>query len=761
MPGNSPVRDLLLCCCLAAATAAVYLFGGISHADFVYFDDGKYVYFNGGGGYIEQNPRVCAGLTPDSVRWAFHSMEQANWHPLTWLSHMLDVTMFGLWAGGHHLTSLVLHCANAVLLFLVLKSLSGAVWPSAAVAALFALHPLHVESAAWVAERKDVLSTLFGLLALGAYAAYARRPMSAGRTLQTGALSGWVALVWLAAYFWAIEPVLYPQPVPSGLPLAPTLWVAAALTLPALVAYGYLSWRYLLVIAGLAVGLMAKPMLVTLPFVCLLLDYWPLGRVPAIRWPRGPRPEPQPRRVASHAPPRRSRKARRGNAARTAPPAQEPSPLAAVGLLVLEKLPLFLLAAASCVVTYIAQQRSGAVVPAANLPFFPQRIENVLTAYVRYLGKTLWPEGLASLYPLRGENLHAGAALAAAALLVAISAAVAWAARRGRRYLAVGWLWYLGMLVPVIGLVQVGDQSMADRYTYLPSVGLFVMAAWGTAEATARWPQRRLLLACLAVVVLLPCMVLTARQVGYWADSETLFRRTLSVTTDNPITHNNLGNILTWRGRDLHDSVRREAVQQYLRAIQIDPNYAEPYNNLGNTLKECNRVDEAIEQYRKAIQANPNYFEALCSLAYELASHGGRQEAAGKYGEAVAHFGEAVAHYEKAIRVKPDDPLPKNNLLVVLLHLARIRAAAPDAAQRDGNEAVRLAQRACQLAGGQNPELLDTLAMAYAEAGSFDQAAATAHEAIRLASAAGHNELAEGTRSRLALYVAHRPYRLP
>jgi cytochrome c-type biogenesis protein CcmH/NrfG len=688
MGRNAVLRDLLLCCCLVAATAAVYLFGGISHAGFVYFDDGKYVYFNGGGGYIEQNDHVCAGLTRDSLRWAFYSMEQANWHPLTWLSHMLDVTMFGLWAPGHHLTSLVLHCANAVLVFLVLKSLTRAVWRSAAVAALFALHPLHVESAAWVAERKDVLSTFFGLLALGAYGAYARRPGLA---------------------------------------------------------------RYALVFLCLGLGLTAKPMLVTLPFVFLLLDYWPLRRATALRWPRGPRPEPQaPRRAGAQAPPRRSRKARRGNAApaaRTAPPAREPSPLAAAGLLVLEKLPLFLLAAVSCVVTYIAQQRSGAVVPAANLPFFPQRIENVLTAYVRYLGKTLWPEGLASLYPRRGENLHLGTALAAAALLLAISAAVVWAARHGRRYLAVGWCWYLGMLVPVIGLVQVGDQSMADRYTYLPSVGLFIMAAWGAAEATARWPHRRLVLALLAVVVLLPCMVLTARQAGYWADSETLFRRTLSVTTNNPITHNNLGNILTWRGRDLHDSVRSEAIQQYLLAIQIDPNYAEAYNNLGNTLQECNRVGEAIEQYRKAIQANPNYPQACFNLGNALVS--------------LHELDQAIEQYEAAIRLKPDYVEAGSNLLLVLNHLARVRAAAPAAAQRDGAAAMRLAQRACQLAGGQNPELLDTLAMAYAEAGSFDEAAATAREAVRLASAAGHNELAEGIRSRLALYAAHRPYRVP
>jgi tetratricopeptide (TPR) repeat protein len=685
MPRNSALRDLLLCCCLAAATAAVYLFGGISRAEFVYFDDGKYVYFNGGGGYIEQNDHVCAGPTRDSVRWAFYSMEQANWHPLTWLSHMLDVAMFGLWAGGHHLTSLVLHCANAVLVFLVLKSLSGAVWRSAAVAALFALHPLHVESAAWVAERKDVLSTLFGLLALGAYGAYARRP-------GVG--------------------------------------------------------RYALVLLCLGLGLTAKPMLVTLPLVFLLLDYWPLRRVPAIRWPRGPRPEPQPpRRVSSQAPPRRSRKARRGNAARTAPPAREQSPLAAVGPLVLEKLPLFLMAAASCVVTYIAQQRSGAVVFAANLPFFPQRIENVLTAYVRYLGKTLWPAGLASLYPRRGENLHLGTALAAAALLLAISAAVAWAARHGRRYLAVGWLWYLGMLVPVIGLVQVGDQSLADRYTYLPSLGLFIMAAWGAAEATARWRQRRLALAFLAVVVLLPCMVLTARQVGYWADSETLFRRTLSVTTNNFIMHNNLGNILTWRGRDLHDFDRREAIQQYGLAIQIDPDYAEAHNNLGNTLQECNRVGEAMAQYRKAIQANPNYPQAHYNLANALVS--------------LHELDQAIEQYEAAIRLKPDCVEARDNLFRVLNHLAVVRAASPEATQRDGAAAVRLAQRACQLSGGQNPQLLDTLAAAYAEAGSFDQAVATAREAIRLASAAGHNELAEGIRSRLALYAAHRPYRTP
>jgi hypothetical protein len=751
MPRNSISRDVLLCACLAAATAAVYLFGGISRANFVYFDDGKYVYADSGGGYVEKNPHVCAGLTWDSVGWAFTSMEQANWHPLTWLSHMLDVTLFGLWPGGHHLTNLLLHCVNAVLVFLVMRSLSEVVWPSAAVAAFFALHPLHVESVAWVAERKDVLSTFLGLLALGAYAAYARRPMSRGQVLWTVAATAWVALVWLIAYARAIEPLLHLQPTPSGVPLGSALSSAALLTLPALAVYGYVSWRLLLVIVALAVGLMAKPMLVTLPFVCLLLDYWPLGRVPALGWPGEARAESQPTRKAGPQPSaRRLRRARRGGAAaaaQAASPARAPSPLATLGYLVLEKLPLILLVVASSMVTYAAQQRGGAVVPAAKLPFLPDRIEIVLTAYVRYLGKTLWPAGLASLYPLPlpGHGPHLAAVLAAVGLLV-ISVAVVWAARHGRRYLAVGWLWYLGTLVPVIGLIQIGDRSLADRYTYLPSLGLFIMAAWGAAEVAGPWPRSRPVLACLTAGLLLACMLLTARQVGYWATSEALFRHTLDVTTDNRITHNNLGNILTWRARDLHDSVRSEAIEQYHLALKIDPNYAEAYNNLGNTLKECNRPNEAIEQYLKAIEADPNYPQAHCNLGNSLVARG--------------QLDKALDEYETSLRLGNAEAAP--NLVRVLVHLARIRAAAPNAAQRNGAQAVRLAQRACQLAVGQDlVEAADTLAMAYAEAGSFDQATATAGEAVRLALTIERNDMAEAIRGRRALYEAHRPFRLP
>jgi tetratricopeptide (TPR) repeat protein len=762
-------------------TAAVYLCGGIYRAKFVYFDDGKYVYFNGGGGYVEQNRHVCAGLTRDSARWAFTSMEEANWHPLTWLSHMLDVTLFGLWAGGHHLTSLALHCANAVLVFLVLRSLSapcsaavptagagetpapqagcgqsrsGAVWPSAAVAALFALHPLHVESVAWVAERKDVLSTFLGLLTLLAYASYARHAMA-----EKG-----------------------DSPHLCEAPSGPFRQMG---TVP----FFRPSRRYLLVIVGLALGLMAKPMLVTLPFVCLLLDYWPLGRLgPSGATAAGPNPPSQKDRSdpsSRGAPSKKSRRrSARAPAAPRRPAAGSAAPPPARTLrqrafrLVAEKAPLLALAAASCVVTYIAQQGSAAIVHLEALSL-AERLENVLTAYVRYLGKTLWPAGLASLYPLRGENLHALTALAAAALLVAVSAAVVLAARHGRRYLAVGWFWYLGTLVPVIGLVQVGEQSMADRYTYLPSLGLFIMAAWGAADVTARWRHRRLALVLLAQAVLLPCMILTARQAAFWADSETLFRHTLSVTTNNRIAHNNLGNILTWRGAELHDMARTEAIEQYRRAVEIDSRYAEAYNNLGNTLQECNRLGEAVRQYRKAIGAKADYPEAHNNLGNALLRLGQVPEAIEHYEAAIrlkpaypeAHFGlgnawykmgqvpEAIEHYEAAVRLRPDYLQARNNLVLVLNRLAAIRAAAPEAAQRDGAQAVRLAQRACQLAGGQNPELLDTLAAAYAEAGSFDQAVATAREAIRLASAAGRGDLAAQIGSRLALYEVHRPCR--
>jgi hypothetical protein len=371
-------QDIVICMALAAAVAAAY--APLWDAGFAGLDDHL---------YVSGNPHVQQGLTREGVAWALGSTKASNWHPLTWLSLMLDCQLFGAGAGSHHLVNVGFHVANSVLLFLVLRRMTGRRWPSALVVALFALHPLHVESVAWVAERKDVLSTLFWILTMGAYVRYARRP---------GVL------------------------------------------------------RYLPVFAFLLLGLMAKPMLVTLPFVLLLLDYWPLGRLA--------RAEAGATGLAPSGEVAGGRRAK-------------------VWRLVLEKVPLLVLAAASCVVTFAVQRHGEAVMPLERLAL-PARMANAAVSCVAYLGKMVWPQGLTVLYPYPADR-PAWEVAAAAAFLLAVTAAAAALVRR-RPYLAVGWFWYLGTLVPVIGLVQVGEQPMADRYTYVPLIGTFIMVAWAAGD---------------------------------------------------------------------------------------------------------------------------------------------------------------------------------------------------------------------------------------------------------------------------------------
>jgi Flp pilus assembly protein TadD len=730
-------RDLVISTALVAVTAAAYWQAAC--LGLVAFDDLD---------YVSENAHVLGGLTWQGAAWAFTTPEQCNWHPVTWLSHMADVELFGTWSGGYHLASLALHCANTVLLFLILRWMTGAAWRSAAVAALFAVHPLHVESVAWVAERKDVLSAFLGLLALIAYVWYVRRP-------GVG--------------------------------------------------------RYVAVFVLLALGLMAKPMLVTLPLVFLLLDWWPLGRL-----------------------------AKKGSAAApdapTAPAAaaQEASRRRVALRLVLEKAPLLALSAASSVITYVVQQRGGATV---KLEWIPPglRVENAVLSYVGYLGKMLWPADLAVYYPyVRSPSL--ASVLAAAGLLAAISAAVAWGARRGRQYLAVGWLWYLGMLVPVIGLVQVGGQAMADRYTYLPLVGMFIMAVWGAADLAANWRHGQKALAPAAACVVLALAAATARQVTYWTDSAALFEHAAAATADNSFAHynagaalmrlgrtreavehyreairidpvhvkarNNLGVFLADHGRtdeaiahfrvairlrpddpELHYNLGRslaaqgrtqEAVAHYREAIRLKPDYVDAHNNLGNALAREGRTEEAIEHYRQALRIRPDYAIVHNNLANALADRGLNQEAAAQCREAVrleprsaearnnlaaalaacGRTDEAVAQYREAIRLKPELPEPYRNL-------AWIHAAHPDPKFRSAAEAVALAERACELTGRRDPDALDALASAYAEAGRFPEAAAVARQAADLAAATGQADLAADIQTRLRLYESGQPYRSP
>ncbi|HPC48095.1 MAG TPA: hypothetical protein PLW83_08605, partial [Deltaproteobacteria bacterium] len=396
--------------------------------------------------YVTHNPHVLKGITAEGFRWAFTSVYGSNWHPLTWISHMLDVELFGMNAGMHHLTNTLLHALNSVLLFLVLEAATKARGKSALVALLFAVHPLHVESVAWVAERKDVLSTFFGMLATAAYIAYANRPS---------------------------------------------------------------AWRYLVVAIAFVLGLMAKPMLVTLPLVLIILDFWPLERI----LPDGKRPDAAARPEGG-------------------------MPRLPLSRLILEKAPLFALSAASSAVTVYAQYTGGSVRTLDEIPLY-QRTANAIVSYVMYLVKTAVPSGLAAFYPFP-EAIPAAKVIACGVFLAGVTAA-AWALRKRRPYLIAGWLWYVVTLVPVIGLVQVGRQSMADRYTYLPLVGIFVIVVWGADDVLKRFTRSTKPAAALAAIGLAVLMTATYFQVGVWKDSTALFSHAVAVTQGNYIAHYNLG----------------------------------------------------------------------------------------------------------------------------------------------------------------------------------------------------------------------------
>ena len=524
MPAVGPNRlaTLLVCGFLLAAVLAV--FGRTVGYEFVNYDDDDYVY---------NNPHVSGGLTWDNVTWAFVSSHAANWHPLTWISHMLDCQLYGQRASGHHLTNVLLHAATVILLLLVLRRMTGAFWPSACVATLFAIHPLRVESVAWVAERKDLLCGLFFVLLLAAYTAYTARP----------------------------------------------------------------SWRrYGLVLGLYGLGLLSKPMLVTVPLLLLLLDYWPLRRF-------------------------RHR----------------------FGLL-WEKIPLLALAAGSSLLTFWAQAQVAAIKGFGELPW-SWRASNALLSYVVYIKQMFYPLGLAAYYPHPAGTQAVWQTAGACLILLAISAA-ALATARSRPYLIVGWLWYLGMLVPVIGLLQVGAQARADRYTYLPQIGLYLMLAWGAADLPLPGPWRRPLLAGLATVVTAVLMACAWVQTGYWHDSETLWRHAIACTEKNDVAYNNLGLLQ-------HDENQiDEAIDCYRRAVEINPDYFLAQNNLGLNLLGQGKTGEAIYCFQMALAANPNYAEAHNNLAVVLYRLG--------------KVDEATAHLQAALAAEPQHVLARQNLDAIL-----------------------------------------------------------------------------------------------
>jgi tetratricopeptide (TPR) repeat protein len=522
-PGAGNRRCLVVGALLLLFTAGLYW--PVRDFRFSVYDDQPYIVWNA---------HVRTGLSWGNAAWAFTTFHEANWHPMTWLSHMADVEAYGLDPGGHHLTNLAFHLANTGMLFALLTALTGALWRSALVAALFAVHPLHVESVAWVAERKDVLSTFLLVATLGAYLRHARRPGS-GRLAV-------VALVF-------------------------------------------------------GIGLLAKPMLVTLPFALLLLDWWPLGRVARGSVPPASRPVAHQWRA-----------------------------------LVFEKLPLFALAAASCVVTVLAQRRGGALQSIAVIPA-GQRLANALVSYSAYLVKTAWPSGLGAMYPLAPGGPPLWKTAASAAALGAIS----WAVVRGRnsRPAAVtGWLWYLGTLVPVIGVVQVGSQARADRYTYVPLIGVFIAVAWVLGDTLSARPQAAVR-GRIAVCIVLAGLAATAReQLGYWRDATTLNQRTLAVTGS------------AWdalmRSAAMHEAHGDLAAAEaaYRRVLEISPDHPVALNNLGLVLVGRGRQEEGIASIRAAIRARPDYAEAFYNLGALLLNQG--------------RLREAVAPFAEALRLKPD-----------------------------------------------------------------------------------------------------------
>jgi tetratricopeptide (TPR) repeat protein len=522
---------------LVLAVAAVY--APVRHHGFVNFDDPE---------YLSANPRVQAGLTLDGVRWAFTSSHAKLWHPVTSLAHLADWTLFGGWAGGHHLVSVGLHAANAVVVLVLLARATGALGASAAVAGLFALHPLRVESVAWAAERKDVLSLFLGLVAIAAYAAWARR---GGRT------------------------------------------------------------RYLAVVAAFALALMAKAMLVTLPVLLLLLDVWPLGRLALGRgWLDRLRPR------------------------------------------VREKVPLFVMAAAVGVVTWLVQSAGGAVVSAHSLPP-AARIANGVASYARYLCLGLWPAGLAAFYPYRAP---APLELAGVAVLLTALSAFAVQQRERRPYVLVGWLWYLVALLPVIGIAQAGEQAMADRFTYLPLLGPLVAVVWLGSELTRAPAGLRRTTAAAVAAVTAAYAVASARQVTYWRDSVTLFTRALAVTERNYLAHSNLGQALEAQGRV------GEAVRHYEEALRIRPGYAVAANNLGNEAGRRGDLVAARRYYTDAIRDQPMLPEAHNGLGAVLAAEG--------------QFDAAVEAFETALRLRPEYAEAHANAGAVLARLGRADRAA-------------------------------------------------------------------------------------
>jgi tetratricopeptide (TPR) repeat protein len=736
--------------CLVLALITFAVFGQTAGFGFVNYDDGF---------YVSENAKVTGGLSMKGLAWIFTHADCHLYHPLTMLSLMVDYQLHGLNAGGYHFTNVLLHTASVILLFLVLHQMTGALWRSAFVAAVFAIHPLRVESVAWVAERKDVLATFFFMLTLGAYARFVRKPESLG--------------------------------------------------------------RYLMVVIAFVPALLSKPTVVTLPFVLLLLDYWPLRRFE------------QSRRLSG---------------------------------LVLEKIPLLALAGGACAMTVLGAEKE--VAGYANVSTL-SRMGNGLVSYVVYLRQMVWPGGLAVFYP-RPEKSHPVWTMALSFLLLGLITWGVLAFQRRRGWLLTGWLWYLGMLTPMIGLVQAGAFAHADRMTYLPQIGIYVALTWLAAEWAAKQQLGRITVWSLMITLPGVLMICAWKQTGHWQDSEALWTHALACTTGNHVAHYNLGEDFVEQGR-LDEAIRQyrealqikpddaqalnnianallargkpdEAISRYQNALRIKPDYAAAHYNLAIALEQKGRMDEAVVQYKDALQIKPDDAPAQFSLATVLRQQGRADEAklhyqqvrqidpgfeeglynlgnelrqkgkvdeaiaryqealqidpgyaeahinlgsallqAGRLDEAITHLqqalqinpglakahnnlgnaflqkgnaAEAIAQFQQAMQLEPDDPWVKNNLAWLL-------ASSAETSLRNGARAVELATQANELAGGENPVILHTLGAALAEAGRFSEAVEAAQHALQLAESQSDTRLAGELQPEIKLYQAGKPFHNP
>jgi tetratricopeptide (TPR) repeat protein len=673
---------------------------------FVTYDDPQYVY---------ANPEVSAGLSLSRMTWAFTHTIAGNWHPLTTISHMLDCQLYGLDPAGHHFTNVLFHTIAAVLLFLVLQQMTGSLWRSAFVAGLFAIHPLHVESVAWVSERKDVLSAIFFMLILGAYTRYVRAP--------------------------SIK-------------------------------------SYLLLFFLFALGLMSKAMLVTVPFVLLLLDYWPLGRLTYASFPKALDQQPT-----------------------------NNSQWPVIRHLWAEKIPLFVLSALSSAVTLFTQFQSTATMSQLPLSW---RLNNAVVTYVVYVWQMFWPVRLAAFYPHPNDQLHLWQVLLAIAFLITVTLlTIHW--RKQRPYIFTGWFWYIGMLVPVIGLVEGGEQARADRYTYLPQIGLYVLITWSITDLmrsmmtrrsrsrhlTAGWPSParsarqssvhstraratnpgkgyQALCAAIAATIIISLSWRAFVQTSYWRNSEVLWNHALDVTSDNDEAYYNLGHSCLKRG-DFDNAISRFETALQIRSRNNAAHYnfgsALIENNLANLLAQKGRINDAIDHYHNAMRLRPGYGDPYLNLGNILFQQGRMPDAVvlwqnaratesrdGRFhtllADAFLRAGlqkDAIVEYARAVHNSVGDPMPRNSLAWLL-------ATSSDASTRDGNRAVELANEAVRLSHGKDPNYLRTLAAACAESGRFVEAKQNAGRAFRAAELLDNRSLLNALRDEIALYELGLPY---